>query len=76
LIVGKIGITPDYFLNRLSIDEANLLIEAHNEIYKESWEKVRMSSFNKIKLPWDDKIKKSDRKPTEAKFNRLKNWNK
>jgi len=71
LLVGKIGISPDYFLNEISVDEINLIIEGYNDEYKESWERVRASSFSFFKLPWDNK-NPSKKKPTEERFKQLK----
>lgn len=69
----NIGISPEYLLDEMSIDEIESILKAREEIRKEEWEKVRFQCFYSVvsvnggkhfkrpgdlfRLPWEKKKK-------------------
>ena len=69
LIVGEAGLSPEYFLTRMSPDEAADFLEGYHRRGREAWERARIGWFmqvgdsdgkdvkEKFPLAWDEKKK-------------------
>lgn len=81
----SLGISPEYFLDRMGFDEVVALLKADGERKRDEWERTRQQCFysvapysDKIKqpkdlfqLPWD--VKKEKKQSQKLSKNQLKN---
>ena len=47
------GVSPEYFLDRMSFDEINSLLKVKDFERRESWEQIRQQCFYSFK-PWSE----------------------
>lgn len=71
---GFAGIDPGYFYSRMDLDE----YEAIDRMYKESWEKARLSVLamgGKFPLPWDNEQTEGNKFTKEQRLQAAANLN-
>ncbi|RCW38661.1 hypothetical protein DFO77_103131 [Marinilabilia salmonicolor] len=82
----KSGVSPDYFLDSMTLQELDLFVESYTEDFKQEQERLRLlgwwiisvNSTKKVKLTdvikfsWDNEKEPDNNLMTEDRFNELK----
>lgn len=82
LIVGEAGISPEYFLRKMSPDEAADFLEGYRRRQREAWERARIGWWMQVGdtegkemtdiFPFDWDVKKKKKRVTKKQRDELR----
>lgn len=86
---GECGVSPEYFLDRMTLTEVRYFLEGYERRKRDAWEQTRILGYitaqvnstkalkqtDIISFPWDEKIKKKQKTASipESEKERLRN---
>ena len=57
---GECGVSPDYFLDRMSLDEVRLYLDGYERRKRDSWEQTRILGYIMAQVNSTKPIKQTD----------------
>lgn len=81
-MVGEGGLSPDYFLHRMTVTETESFLRGQDRRYRQQWEQTRLLAGTVVKLltgenieleyPWDGECANAAEGPSQEELDALR----